>query len=81
MKSDVPAELGSKLFPSFRGYLMGPKEEEAEKKSQLLAELKAVNDYLSQPGKVGVTAVGMFVEQALGAASVEHLCSAQQSAE
>ncbi|KXZ54613.1 hypothetical protein GPECTOR_4g678 [Gonium pectorale] len=46
MKSDVPPEIGAKLFPAFRAILLGPEEERPEKEALLAAELKAVNDYL-----------------------------------
>ncbi|GLC33553.1 Glutathione S-transferase dhar1 [Pleodorina starrii] len=46
MKSSVPPEIGAKLFPAFRGSLMGPTEEQEDKKALLVSELKAVNDYL-----------------------------------
>ncbi|GIL83292.1 hypothetical protein Vretifemale_12128 [Volvox reticuliferus] len=46
MKSSVPPEIGAKLFPAFRGVLMGPPEEQAEKQALLVSELKAINDYL-----------------------------------
>lgn len=50
LASSVPPEIGAKLFPAFRGFLMGPPEEQAAKKELLGAELKAINDYLAAHG-------------------------------
>eukprot|EP00195_Chlamydomonas_chlamydogama_P013764 CAMPEP_0202898448 /NCGR_PEP_ID=MMETSP1392-20130828/6969_1 /ASSEMBLY_ACC=CAM_ASM_000868 /TAXON_ID=225041 /ORGANISM="Chlamydomonas chlamydogama, Strain SAG 11-48b" /LENGTH=216 /DNA_ID=CAMNT_0049584381 /DNA_START=145 /DNA_END=795 /DNA_ORIENTATION=- len=52
MKSDVPAEIASKVFMYFRQFLQAQTaEEEAEKKAGLLGELQAANDYLSASGR------------------------------
>lgn len=51
---------GAKLFPAFRGYLTSHAgdADEAEKRAAVVAELKLINDYLSQAGKVRGEVVG-----------------------
>eukprot|EP00197_Chlamydomonas_leiostraca_P007868 CAMPEP_0202860610 /NCGR_PEP_ID=MMETSP1391-20130828/2261_1 /ASSEMBLY_ACC=CAM_ASM_000867 /TAXON_ID=1034604 /ORGANISM="Chlamydomonas leiostraca, Strain SAG 11-49" /LENGTH=229 /DNA_ID=CAMNT_0049539815 /DNA_START=110 /DNA_END=799 /DNA_ORIENTATION=- len=53
MRSDTPADLGSKLFPAFRGFLFAAagSEEEAAKRGELEGELRALDAHLAQPGK------------------------------
>ncbi|GAX76270.1 hypothetical protein CEUSTIGMA_g3714.t1 [Chlamydomonas eustigma] len=52
MLSSAPQGMTSKIFPAFRQYLAAGSPEELEtKKAQLLAELVAINEYLSAPGK------------------------------
>lgn len=50
MVSAVPSEVGAKLFPAFREMLKSTAEEQKEKAATLEAELKLVNDYLSNNG-------------------------------
>lgn len=51
MDSAVPAEVGAKLFPAFRGVLNASAEELPAKEADLVAELQVIEDYLA--AKVG----------------------------
>ncbi|GFR48917.1 hypothetical protein Agub_g10867 [Astrephomene gubernaculifera] len=53
MKSSVPPEIGAKLFPAFRGWLLGPESEAADKRALLLAELQGVDKWLSENRQQG----------------------------
>ncbi|KAG2490960.1 hypothetical protein HYH03_010637 [Edaphochlamys debaryana] len=53
MKSSVPPEIGAKLFPAFRGILLGPAEEVEAKKEALVAELQGVEGYLREHAAAG----------------------------
>lgn len=50
MVSSVPPEVGQKLFGAFRGFLKSKPEDEKASEEALLAELKLLDDYLSQNG-------------------------------
>lgn len=54
MVAQAPPQLGAKLFPAFRGALMGPSpEEQAAKAAELQAELQALDDYLAARAEQG----------------------------
>lgn len=50
LASDVPPEVGAKLFPAFRGVLFSSAEEQPAKEQELREELKKIDHQLARKG-------------------------------